>query len=184
MKQKTQESVSLAAGALSPFINGIVPFSLDQLPSAQLTALTRLFDHYQLKGVAIRWNIVPTAIAVGAVAPITFTTSYDYDAGTNPVTYEDLLQRANCKTQILSAAGNTVAVAKRYFKPRRLNMVYLSPTSTGYTMDRSNAWLDIANPGIPHYGLIWALHLPAGMTFPDLEISIETTYYLGFKQVR
>lgn len=183
-KQKVNTQVDLASGTPYPYIAGPVAFALDAIDPAQLTAFTRLFDQYKILGVGVRFNLVPTSIAVGAVAPLTICTSYDYDSGPAPTTWGDLLQRANCKTQTLSAAGSTSAVAKRFFKPRPLSPVYRPAVTSAYSIGNRKAWLDLAYTDVPYFGLIWGLNSAVGSSFPELTINIETTYYLAFSQVR
>lgn len=185
-KQKVFTTVPIAADTPAPLIYGPVAFTIGAIDSAQLSAFTRLFDQYKILGVGIRFNIVPGSIAVGAVPPITICTSYDYDSGVAPTTWAELLQRANCKTKIMSAAGTTSALCKRFFKPRPLKPVYRpapAPTNA-YAIGSRQSWLDMSYTDVPYYGLLWGLNITPTNLFPEMTIVIETTYYLAFSQVR
>ena len=147
-----------------------------------MASLRTLFDQYQILGVAIRWYLTSSTVAPAGIPACTFATSIDRDEGAPPLSYDDLLQRANCKTKILSGAGGMTQMVKHYQKPRVLNMIYMGPTSTAYSLGRKSL-IDIMNPGVPHYGLIWALQAD-GTAMPDFQLNIQRTYYLKFKCVR
>lgn len=151
---------------------GALQFALSQVPNNG--EFTALFDQYKINGVRVRLSPRANSAEIGTnQGLIKMFTAIDYNDITAPTAINDLLQYENCK----ATSSNREHV--RYLKPKVEKAVYQSALVTGY--GAGTAWIDTANPSVPHYGLKFALQqLPAGNQSYDVQV----TYYLAFKQVR
>lgn len=53
------------------------------------------------------------------------------------------------------------------WQPRPLAMVYKSSTTTGYSLISKNAWLDVNDNTVPHYGIKWYFAHPHSTSSAD-----------------
>lgn len=172
-------------------------FSLANLPN--LSEFTSLFDSYQIRKVVV--SIIPyqseaqvsqEQLAAGAVnwgdfSPIVHY-AIDHDQ-VPPVTSNEsgvaVLQQyvSYKKRRLISPGGKGFRIV---IKPRcATGVTNAAGTVVTGAETRRSQWLDLAQTGIPHYGL--------GMVFESISPSttnfavpfrMETTYYLKFKSPR
>lgn len=86
-------------------------------------------------------------------------------------TLDELKERSNCKCINLKADRNFYVIK---LNPRVLTMLYQSPASTAYATKKSKGLrIDIANPGVPHYGIKFIAEATAsGTNFGNVEFDI------------
>lgn len=151
---------------------GATAFALNLCPN--YTEFTTLFDMYKICAVKVSYMPRANSAEVGTnQGLVKFFTVVDYDDSNNPTSINELLQYESLKTT------NTTKDHNRYLKPKLAKALYQSAVSTAYGATRG--WIDCENPGVPHYGLKYALQtLPTGNQSYDVKV----TYYLAFKNVR
>lgn len=131
---------------------------------ANFANFTNIWDYYRINWVSVEFVPSTTAVVrqtnIGtASVPVSTTNqipmcalAVDRDDASTAYTYDSLKNRS----------GSVAFPATKHhyfkFKPTRLNMVYLSGTATGYTIDtNTKQFLDAGQPTVPHYGLKFAM---------------------------
>lgn len=130
----------------------------DFLTSSEFTAI---WDQYRILEIVVVFEAINTQVVnrpyddtttSNVVIPFIATCIDRDDASTGLASYSDLMKRQGTRRHLATQSF------KIRFTPTRLAMVYDSPTTTGYKIDRDKwAWLDCATPNIPHYGLKCAM---------------------------
>lgn len=165
-------------------------FTLAGIPNN--TEFTNLFDSYQIRKVVVKmYPLNNSASTVEAGAPNGNPAVsgfahliHDYDDATMPTATEagvnELRQFPNYKIRRLVGNG-----FKMVIKPRFATAAYRSGVTWGYSQGKRDAWLDIATPDVPHYGIkgIFEIVNPNAMASVTW-IRVETTYYFKVKGVR
>lgn len=159
-------------------------FNLNLLPG--VSDFTNLFDQYKITGAKLTYT---PALSEGILSPLgasAATLGYsrvhsviDYDDATVPASEDQLLEYGSHKS---TAPFKTHT---RYIKPKILQEVYRSAISTSYA-PRSNTYLDIAAPDVPHYGIkVWvsAPNTPSGVQ-GSITYKVYVTLYFTCKNTR
>lgn len=138
-----------------------------------------LYDQYCIM------KVVCTFYSVGTSQITTPSTNYvsniitaiDYDDATVPSTLDSLLERSGCK--INSASKQSFSVT---LQPRVAKEIFKTTLLTGYATGEPGAWIDCANPDIPHYGL--KIGVTEAPTNASVRWNLFIKYYLQFRNVR
>lgn len=140
---------------------GAFDFQLSNLGS--VSDFANLYDSYRIRGVEVVFRPVCVQMLVSGSSstddsvqnvPEMFT-AIDLDDKSTPTSVAQV-QRYSTMVQTLATSG-----FRRVFQPRYLVSVY-NGLSSAYVLGDSDAWLDLANTGIPHYGLKWAMTPDSG----------------------
>ena len=98
---------------------------------------------------------------------------YDPDDATAPTAISTALDSSGCRILDVTSPTEIFFVPKPQFR--------VTGTNTGYAqMDRTNFWINCANPDAVHYGLKVA-YQSGGTTGDSNYIDITFHYYLQFK---
>ncbi len=114
---------------------------------------------------------------------------YDGQSGATASTWNELLERSNCKVKNL-VQGTTRNSCKAYITPKIANTVWNGAISSGYSTPKGKQWLDMGSTSIPHYSIISGINVYNNATpgtpgnASDMVFQIELTYYLTLKQIR
>jgi hypothetical protein len=99
----------------------------------------------------------------------------DRDDNTAPTTLSELKQYDNC--QVISAQDSIDIV----FEPSITRSVFAGGVFSGYeVVTDPDVWLDVANTGIPHYGLKIGIPALVTATTSKMDWDVEAWYTLSF----
>lgn len=150
---------------------GACAFALNQV--ANVAQFTSMFDRYKINKIVLKvipeWN---TATYNGGGMLPTMRVCHDYDDSTVP-SVGDVYARQNGRTYRLAKAFNITVYP-------RLAQAVAGLTASGWTVSKP-CYLNTANTNIAHYGLKFAIRDLYAPTNANIQIRIEPTYYLTFK---
>lgn len=132
---------------------GAIQFSLSSI--ANVSSYTTIFDKYRIKQVRVRFvpyqaeGVITSGVTAGPLYTV-----LDYDDN-NSVTVAQALSYDNLK---MSPVG---AYFERTLTPKVALAAYSGSVFTAFAQAGNSQWLDAASPGIPYYGLKYAL--PVGL---------------------
>lgn len=149
--------------------------ALSDLPA--VTDFSNLFDHYRINKVVYKFflRIDPSAQSAATASFPKLYTAVDYDDNT-PLTQAEMRQHPNCKISVL----NPNRAVTRILSPSTLGLTYLSAVSSTFS-PQWKKWVDMANTGVPHYGLKWNID---DFTNTNYRLDVEACYYFSVKGVR
>lgn len=171
-KRNTSLMTLTGTAGYAPYCNSFA-FQLANLPNA--TDFTNLFDQYMLSHVQVKFylSVDPSAqSAATAYQPRMFFVR-DHNDSTAPATLNELRERGDCQTRVLSVARPLVINVK----PSVLAETLKTGGTTTYS-PRYKTWLPTANTDVPHYGLKWAID---DFTNTNYKLNVEATYWLRCK---
>ena len=186
VKQKRVRNFSLDSTTGLPDVRQTT-FQLSDIP--QVNTLVELFDMYKINGVQWKLTLLQSTQGAPASCQVAIVKDYDGQSGATTSTWNELLERSNCKLRNIQA-NTTRNSCKAYITPKIANAVWNGPVATGYTLPGKKTWIDCGSPSIPHYSVICGINPYQGTAPPGPGISgtfvfqVELTYYLSFKQVR
>jgi hypothetical protein len=102
-------------------------------------------------------------MGVGA-AYVPLYTCIDYDDGS----LVTIAQMQSYDNIMVTSLGQ---YHERVFTPKIAIAVYNGSTFTGYGM--GNTWCDCSNPGVPWYGVKWAMPLVAGSGYAAYSVQVD-----------
>ncbi len=180
VKQKVYSTYDIPATGTTPLPHWVNrTFTLSDLPQAAY--FRQLYDEYCIFAVStkiiLNSNTDPTTnqnLQLGY-------TLIDKDGAANPVDWPAFMERASVKVKNLYPSGNNACQATMYLKPRPLTQLYESAASTGYALNRRKVWVDMADPTVPHYGLLYGFNNGQEILNAPVKVTVITTYYMGFK---
>lgn len=186
VKQKRVRNFELDPASGLPDVRQTT-FQLSDIP--QVATLVELFDMYKINGV--QWKLTALQSTEGAPASCQVAIIKDYDgqSGATTSTWNELLERSNCKIKNIQA-GTTRNSCKAYITPKIANTVWSGAVASGYSTPTGKKWIDCGSPSVPHYSIITGINPYQGTTYPQPGLSgtfvfqVELTYYLSFKQIR
>lgn len=186
LKQKRVRNFDLDPTTVLPDVRQTT-FQLSDIP--QVSTLVELFDMYKINGVAYKLTLLQTTQGAPASCQVAIVRDYDGQSGATASTWNELLERSNCKIHNLQA-GTTRNMAKCYITPKIANTVWQGAVASGYTTPGKKQWIDCGSTSVPHYSIITGINPYQGTNYPNPGLSgtfvfqVELTYYLSFKQVR
>lgn len=157
-------------------------FALADIPN--ITSIAALFDQYRIDEIQFRLRSRnPGVWQANQASPNYATTSpllvIDRDDNTAPTTLLELQQYDNC--QCISAQDSIDVI----FEPSITPSVFSGGAFSGYAVDDSGKyWLDVANTGIPHYGIKVGMPALVATTTSRYDWDVEAVYKVSFLNVR
>lgn len=157
-------------------------FALADIPN--ISSIAALFDQYRIDEIQFRLRSRnPGVWQANQASPNYATTSpllvIDRDDNTAPTTLLELQQYDNC--QCLSAQDSIDVI----FEPSITPSVFSGGAFSGYAVDDSGKyWLDVANTGIPHYGIKVGMPALVATTTSRYDWDVEAVYKVSFLNVR
>lgn len=186
LKQKRVRNFSLDLNSALPDVRQTT-FQLSDIP--QVATLVELFDMYKINGVQWKLTLLQTTQGAPASCQVAVIRDYDGQSGATASTWNELLERSNCKIKNLQA-DTTRNSCKAYITPKIANTVWSGAVASGYSTPVGKKWIDCGSPSVPHYSIITGINPYQGTNYPNPGLSgtfvfqVELTYYLTFKQVR
>jgi len=145
-------------------------FFLGQVPGS--SDFTNLFDQYRIRKVVLQFkaNQQSFTSSTGSSAvtniPTRIVTAIDYDDSVAPTSLNEL-------REYNTAQVNTMVESfTREIRPAVSIMAYEGVGSTG--------WISTNDPGVPHYGIKWAVPSAVAST-NGYQLAVEATYHLEFR---
>jgi len=155
-------------------------FYLGQVPGS--SDFTNLFDQYRIRKVVLSFkpNQQSFTSSTGSSAvtniPTRIVTAIDYDDSVAPTSLNEL-------REYNTAQVNTMVESfTREIRPAVSIMAYEGVGSTGYC-PKWDQWISTNDPGVPHYGIKWAV--PSGVASTNgYQLAVEATFYLEFRMTK
>jgi hypothetical protein len=157
-------------------------FALADIPN--ITAVASLFDQYRIDKIHFRLRSRnPALFMMNQASPNYSATTpvlvLDRDDNTAPTTLAELKQYENC--QVISACDSIDII----FEPSYTRSVFAGGVFSGYeVVTDGDGWLDVANTGIPHYGLKCGIPALVAATTSRLDWDVEAWYGVSFLTIR
>lgn len=179
-----QEPIIISNNASAEEKHGF-DFALDD--TINYSTWSSIFDQYRINKVVVKFVPVQTSVVTRPFDDTTnpgesvsevprFAVCLDRDDSVTPTDMGQLLKRQGV---IVRNATQPVTMS---WVPNRLIQIYNGVT-TGYKVDSdTRAFLDCAQPGIPHYGVKCVLEATSPAN--AYQYRMETSYYVSFKHKR
>ncbi len=157
-------------------------FALADIPN--ITAVSSLFDQYRIDRIHFRLRSRnPALFMMNQASPNYAATCpllvVDRDDNTAPTTLAELKQYSN--VNCISACDSIDIV----FEPSYTRSVFAGGVFSGYeVVTDSDGWLDVANTGIPHYGIKGGIPALVASTSQRMDWDVEAWYTVSFLTVR
>lgn len=146
-------------------------FKLSDVPD--YTDFANLYDAYVIDMVKITYTLENNN-------PGNFPVLYwanDYDDANTPLLSSTVTTHQGCQMHAFSEAGRSVTLKVR---PRALLSTYQSGVTSAYSWAKEGTIIDMANPGVPHYGIkTWLANANASAT-PFTRVRTTVKYYMRF----
>lgn len=142
------------------------------------TEFSNLYDQFMLTKVKVEFfmQVDPTAqTATTAFYPRLYW-HRDYDDSTAPASLSDVRERGNCKSAIMRC-DKPITI---WCKPNVLQTMYHTGVTSAYA-PKFDTWIDIATPGVPHYGFKYAID---NFTNTAYKFEIVRTFYFKCRAQR
>jgi len=149
-----------------------------------IASLGAAFDAYRIEEIQFRLKSRNNAqFIAGTASPNNGSTSplivVDQDDNTTPSTLSELQQYDNCAQ--ISAQDNLDII----FTPAITPSVFSGGVFSGYSIDSSGkTWLDLANTGIPYYGIKVGLPALVASTTYKYDWEVSAWYKISFRRGR
>lgn len=190
LKQKSVRNFTLTSASTFPNVRQTT-FQISDLP--QVNSLVELFDMYKINGVQMKLTLLQNGDGNSAANPMCQVATFqDYDgqSGATASTWNELLERSNCKVRNIQALTTRNSI-KTYITPKVATPVWNGIVASGYSTPKGKTWIDCGSPSVPHYSIIMGINPYQNPTVPGtpgmsgtLAFQVELTYYLTFKNVR
>lgn len=157
-------------------------FALADIPN--IASIGALFDQYRIDRIQFRLRTRNNAIFIANSASPNYSTTNmyvatDFDDNAAPTTLLEIQQYDNA--QVLSATDSIDLVLDPAVTPS----IFSGGAFSGYAVDEGDKyWLDLANTGIPHYGLKIGLSALVTSTTQRFDWDVEAWYKVSFRNVR
>lgn len=172
-------------GATATDASFALQFSLSDLPQA--SSFATIFDAYRIDKVELRFipdaDELPSASSLGAASTAVakgefLNTAIDFDDSTAPSSLAQILEY---ETFMVSPPYREQKVV---LKPRVAREIFDGVITTAYEQPESEIWLDIAQTGIPHYGVKGYIQSAGASANIQNVWRLYATYHVSCKQVR
>jgi hypothetical protein len=157
-------------------------FAIADIPN--IASIGALFDQYRIDEIQFRLRSRNPGVFVANTASPNYSTTapllaIDRDDATSPTTLGEIQQYDNC--QQFSAQDSIDVI----FEPSITPSVFSGGAFSGYAVDDSGKyWLDLANTGIPHYGIKVGMPALVATTSQKFDWDVEAVYKVSFLNVR
>lgn len=180
VKQKVYSTYTIPNSGTTPlpfWVNRT--FALTDLPQA--TSFRALYDQYCIFAVSTKIILNSnTATSTNQNMQIGYVLN-DRDGTGTPADWTQFCERSAVKIKNLYPSGNNACQATMYIKPRPLTQLYETPATTGYKVNYKKCWIDMTDANVPHYGLLYGFNNGQEVLNADVQVTLITTYYVGFK---
>jgi hypothetical protein len=160
---------------------GQIAFELADL--SQVSTFSSMFDQYRIDRVHLRITPKNNSVFLASIAapnqslPTVFVV-VDFDDATAPSSVDELRQYSSCQEVGIGAAIDIV------LQPSITPAVWSGGAFSGYGVTDSSMWLDIANTGIPHFGVKFGVPgLQASATY-SWQWDVGAWYSVSFRSIR
>lgn len=160
-------------------------FSLSDLPQA--SSFATIFDAYKIEKVELRFipdaNELPSASNLGSATTATakgefMNTAIDFDDSNAPSSLAQILEYETFQVSPPYREHKVV------LRPRVAREIFDGVVTTAYEQPDKEVWLDIAQTGIPHYGVKGYIQSAGTSNNIQNVWRIYATYHVSCKQVR
>jgi len=194
--QKFSRTEPIASSGAGSFTSAQEVYTLDQVPTANLTAFRRLFKFWKIDKVVhtfIPRYIGNTGAPAGEPQPQllvggNFMSAITLDSNQlAPTTalwanVDQAEEAGNLKKKYLSPQTGNRAVAHVSLIPRTNNWIRTDAASTNSTVSLgAKQWISTSTPGTQLFGLRWAYELL--QPHPQITMEVRTKMYFSFKGV-
>jgi hypothetical protein len=159
-----------------------VAFALADIPN--IASLGALFDQYRIERVQYRLRTKNPGVFIANQASPNYGTpnmlvAVDRDDNTAPTTLLEIQQYDNCVS--LSAQDSLDIV----FEPSITPTLFAGGAFSGYSVEDSDeVWIDMANTGVPHYGLKIGISALVASTTQRFDWDVTAIYKVSFLNTR
>lgn len=161
------------AGSVVGTTAGVQTFRLQDTPN--YTELVNLFDNYKITGVSYKWVMREDPnINTGQKYNVRIWTAKDYNDSSLPSSYTQIQEYNNCR--FVNLSQNRYESKWSYFKPSKLQQMYASALTSGYT-PTWKGFVSTANYDLNHYGL--KFFIDGNYTGQFVELHMK--YYIAVK---
>lgn len=149
-----------------------------------VSSVGALYDQYRIDRIQFRLRSRNPALFMMNQTSPNYSASpmvivLDRDDNTAPTTLSELKQYDNC--QVISACDSIDIV----FEPSVTRSVFAGGVFSGYeVVTDPDVWLDLANTGIPHYGIKVGIPALVASTTSKIDWDIEAWYTISFLSTR
>lgn len=190
--QKFSRTEPIAASVAGSFTAAQEVYTLDQVPTANLTAFRRLFKFWKISKIV--HTFIPKYIGNGAstdpmpqlliagnfMSAITLDSNQLAPTTALWTNVDQAEEAGNLKKKYLSPQTGNRAVAHVTLVPRTNNWIRTDAASSNSTVALgAKQWISTGTPGTQLYGLRWAYEILSA--HPGLTIEIRTKYHFEFK---
>jgi len=162
-------------------------FPISAIPN--VNEFTALFDAYRLTKIHLQIKMInspdsqnyinsSTASNAANFYPTLWYTS-DFDDSTT-VSLAQIKEFERVKHRVLYPNRQINVI----LRPRCLTQVYRTSITTGYKINRSGTWLDLANTDIPHYGFKSVIDFEGVSPAANFQFKVNVKYYFQCKSAR
>jgi hypothetical protein len=183
VRQKVYSTFTIPTTATNPGPFFIAKqFTLSDLPQA--LSFRQLYDEYKINAVSTK-IILNSNTNTGANQNLQlgFVTN-DKDSSVIPGSWSTFLERAGTKIRNLYPGMPNGCSATMYLKPTPLSVLYESAVSSGYALMRKAPYVDMGDPQVPHYGLLYGFNNGQEERNNVTQVTVCTTYYMSFKGLK
>lgn len=180
VRQKVYTTFTIPSTATAPgpfFVRR--SFNLGELPQA--LSFRALYDQYKINACSTKIILNSnTDSGVSQNLQLGYVLNERDDAAT-PLDWTQFMERAAVRIKNLYPSGNNACQATMYVKPTPLSQVYESAVGTGYAVMRKAPWIDMGDPSVPHFGLLYGFNNGQEVRNQPTQVTLITTYYVAFK---
>jgi hypothetical protein len=158
-----QEQVNLSNFVSSSVSTQYLALAFQLTDISNYSTFTTLFDKFRILDVMVLFLPINNQLITddsGSQQTTLFVTALDFDSATTPSSI-NAIQRYSTAKQTLANQPQL-----RHFRPRAALAAYSGSAFTSYVEAPLGTWLDAANAGVPHYGLV------AGLTITSVTAQV------------
>lgn len=183
VRQKVYSTFVIPTTATSPGPYFIAKqFTLSDIPQA--LSFRQLYDEYKINAVSTKIILNSnTNTGSNQNLQLGFVTN-DKDSSAIPGSWSTFLERAGTKIRNLYPGMPNGCSASMYVKPTPLTVLYETNVSSGYALMKKAPFVDMGDPAVPHYGLLYGFNNGQEERNNTCEVTVCTTYYLSFRGLK
>ncbi len=156
-------------------------FTLADLPQA--LSFRQLYDEYKINAVSTQVILNTSTVNNDTQNLQLAYVLNDKDDAATPLSWTQFMERAAVKVKNLYITCGK-AQHSMYLKPTPLSVVYESAVSSGYALMKKAPFVDMGDPSVPHYGLLYGFNNGAETRNTPIQVTLVTTYYMSFKGLK
>ncbi len=182
VRQKVYSTFTIPSTATSPGAYFVKKnFTLSELPQA--LSFRQLYDEYKINAVSTQIMLNAPTVNDGTQNLQLAYVLNDKDDAVIPVDWATFMERAAVKVKNMYITAGR-AQHSMYIKPTPLQVLYESNVSSGYALMKRAPFVDMGDPTVPHYGLLYGFNNGAEIRPTPIVVTVVTTYYMSFKGLK